>query len=187
MGRIKLSINNSIYTSEEDFEFDEQLKRELRYGFVTTHKDYFEQISKSLKNKDFGTARRLTHTIKSSAGLIHEITLAKLSEDLESQIIKGESPDKEVLADFEIEFNRILSEIGEKERVSVSVDELLEKGESLQLLDAVEPLIKSQNGDSLNMLDSIRKIPGSEELCENLETYDFDAALSILVNLRETL
>ena len=182
-----MTSNNDISTDINDREFDEQLKRELRYEFVKAHKDYFEQICKHLDDGDSDTARRLTHTIKSSAGLIHERTLSKLSENLESQIDGGGSPDKHVLVDFEKEFDRVINEIGEKERVSVSDDELLGKDESLQLLDTVEPLIKAQKGESLNMLDSLRKIPGSEEFCENLETYDFDAALSELINLRKTL
>ncbi|MCL2248248.1 MAG: Hpt domain-containing protein [Oscillospiraceae bacterium] len=181
--------NNSdgIFENVDDLEFDEQLKRELRYEFVKVHNNYYEQICENLDKRDFETAQRLTHTIKSSAGLIHELVLAKLSEDLESQIIEGNSPNKDTLIAFKNEFDRVITEIGVKERVLLTACELLGKDESLELLDIVEPLIIRQSGESLKMLDRLRKIPGSEELCENLDAYDFDNAISELMRLREIL
>jgi len=179
--------NNSAYENVYDLDFNEQLRHELRYEFVKTHKDYYEQICERLGSGDFKTAWRLTYTIKSSAGLICEPFLAKLSGDLVACIIKGDSPDECTLADFKNELDRVIAEIGVKKRILVSSDQLLGKDESFQLLNRVEPLIVNQNGEFLSMLESLRKIPGSEVLCENLESYNFDKALSELINLRETL
>jgi len=52
-----------------------------------------------------------------------------------------------------------------------------------KLLEELEPLLKSCDPDCLDFIDSLRLIPGSDELVMYMENFDFKSAAKVLKNL----
>ena len=182
-----MNYSHAANENIDDLQFDEQDRMELRYEFAKLHKGYYEEISQAYEMGDTELVRRLAHTLKSSAALIHESKLSELSKEIEQKLRNGVMPEIDFLASFRDEFIKVMADIGEKTLIPVKAEELLGEDEARRLLDMTEPMLKAKKVESIDMLEGLRKIFGSEDLCERLEYYEFDEALSELKKLRESL
>ena len=168
------------------------LQKELKVEFVKNNQTRFEEISGTLDEGDIITAHRLTHTLKSNAGLIGMSGLQKASADVEAALKNGVN-----LATRE-QMDLLQSELA-------STLDLLEpyaavKQEKVQpaaasytpekineLLDRLEPFLKSGNPECLKMIDELRVIPDSGELVRQIEDFYFSEAEKTLLGLRQKL
>jgi len=173
--------------SIDDFRNNVYVFGRLRTDFVKNHKNTFTDISRALNAGDTETAHILTHTLKGLAALIHENALAHIAKHLEQTLAKGEMPGTDQLSALEVELGRILADIGEGETAPVGDGEFLGKDEAVALLDMIEPLLTSHNVDCMNFLDTLYRVPGSNELYSHIEEFNFAAALESLRNLRKVL
>jgi predicted nuclease with TOPRIM domain len=58
--------------------------------------------------------------------------------------------------------------------------------EQIQVLfDKLEPMLENINPECVNLLDEIRIVPGTEELVNQIENYDFESAAIVLAGLKE--
>jgi hypothetical protein len=53
------------------------------------------------------------------------------------------------------------------------------------LFDKLESMLKNINPECVNLLDEIRIVPGTEELVNQIENYDFESATIVLAGLKE--
>jgi len=78
--------------------------------------------------------------------------------------------------------------IREQEQMRASSGgEALSDAEAKELLDKMIPLLEQSNPDSLDFVNDLRAIKGSDDMISQLEELDFDLALKSLHELRESL
>jgi len=63
----------------------------------------------------------------------------------------------------------------------------LGKDETVALLNELEPLLVFQNAQCIDLVDELRRIPESDELCGQVEDFDFAGALKILAGMKAAL
>jgi len=180
--------NYDINETADDFTFDEDdYLAEMRQEYVKEHKNYYIDICAGIETGDIETAARLAHTIKSSAAMIYEPALSEISAILEKLLMQGDIPDANTLKSFGDEFNKVLNNIGEVEQIVINEEDKLGIDESINLLNKVKPLVAEQSLECMDMLETLRRIPGSEEFCEKIRSYEFDEAVEELEKLLNSL
>ncbi|MCL2497061.1 MAG: ATP-binding protein [Symbiobacteriaceae bacterium] len=169
---------------------DTDIQRQLKADFVTSNRDKLSEIMSALDTSDIKLAHRLVHTLKSNAGLIGQVVLQKAAATVEVALKGGENrvtPEEMhalgiALGSALEELNPYLNEIKSLAPADTMVD--LDANTVRQLLEALEPLLKSGNPESLKMMGDIRSITGSGELLRQMEDYDFDAAGKELAKMK---
>ena len=166
----------------DDFLRNTDIVEKLRIDFAKSHKNTFLNISQALEAGDIKTAHRLAHTIKGSAGLIGENTLAQIAGSVEGLFKKGEASDSTQLSDLENELTQVLNSIKMPEPIQRSGNAA--KAYVRELLNKLEPLLKSHNIKCLDCLDELHTIPEAAILASQIEDYDFELAYKNLETLR---
>ncbi|MCL2856023.1 MAG: ATP-binding protein [Defluviitaleaceae bacterium] len=177
---------------------DAKLTKALIVSFVKDNSDFYERLELALKDRDTATAYRLAHTVKSSAGILGKIHLQKAAIELEASLKtdaqKGQSA-KEVTAStmrkLKMELNAVLEEL-----IPIYQEELCKQGERddsityttdeiREIIDQLEGMLKSRNASSVSMITKLASLPDAWELIEQIEAFDFKAALETLSGLKE--
>ncbi|MCL2222210.1 MAG: response regulator [Oscillospiraceae bacterium] len=162
---------------------DESVIEKLRDDFARGHKDALVTITQALNGGDTETAHRLAHIMKSSAALIGEKTLSQIAKDAEDSLRDKKTLSDTQLSDLENELNHVLDNITLPKLTEVKGD--MTKEEINELLDKLEPLLQSQNADSLKYIDELRRIPEAAELVKQMDDYDFELADKSMEALRQ--
>jgi HPt (histidine-containing phosphotransfer) domain-containing protein len=168
----------------DEFLKDNALLDNLQKAFITNHRNAAAQISQSLSTNDPETAHRTAHTLKSSAMLIHETHLAKLAGDIEDTLRDKKSLENSALPALEAELTRVLESIKTPEN---QPSENPPPENLTELFDKLEPLIKSRNPDTQELLGELNAIPQAAILAKQIEDYDFAPAAKSLEALRKLL
>jgi hypothetical protein len=61
----------------------------------------------------------------------------------------------------------------------------LDKEKACELIEKLEPLLKSGSPDCLTFIETLRTIPDSEELIEQMEDFEFRQAAATLAELKK--
>jgi len=172
--------------SKKNNEDDNKLQKRLQLTFVKDNQKKYQEIRDAIDNNDIKLANRLAHTLKSSAGLIGEPFLQNAAADVEAMLKDGNNNvTDEAWNALEHELNQVLKELEpllSKAQDAVP-DKILNASEALSLLNKLKPMLANMNPESINLLDEIRSIPGTEELAKHIEEFEFKPALEILCEL----
>ena len=165
---------------KSDILSDEELRRHLLNDFVKDNRSKIGEIKAALDINDIKLAHRLVHSLKNNAALIDKPILQKAAADMELSLRKGENLATQ--AQIDLLETELYSSLYETETLlklypstpkakapSVAYD----KEKSIKVLKSLEPLLKSGNPDSLNYLNDLYAIPGSEKLIEHMENFNF--------------
>jgi signal transduction histidine kinase/DNA-binding response OmpR family regulator len=183
----------SMGTGEKNtkIESDIEFQRSLQLLFVKGNQKKYEEIINALKAGDIELAHRLAHTLKSNAGQIGKILLQKAAAEVEQRLSKGNNTvTEEQLELLESELNMVLNEFSIllKEEAAAKSEEAavaaIEPEKARELLQKLEPLLKSGNPESLNFIKNLRAVPGSGQLIQQIEDFEFEAALRTLTGLK---
>ncbi|MCL2249486.1 MAG: response regulator [Oscillospiraceae bacterium] len=181
---LKASAENPAKKRDiHSFQTNPELLEKLRADFSRGHSDAFSKLLKQLDEGDIATAHRTAHTIKGAAGLIYENELLEAAFDVEQKLVMRRQPTKKELSALEQELERVLSDIGEVKAETIAESEMLSKAEALALLEKVTPLLLDRSADIVNMLDELRRIPGSDDLCRQIQDFDFASAHETAVGM----
>jgi len=170
-----------------DYQNNPKLVEELRFDFARRYKNIFNEILEAVNSSDTKMARLLTHTLKGSAGLIHESSLAQTAEHFEQKLLHDEMPTDAELSALESKLGNVLNNIGEPEANVPCDGETIDKDTITALFENLETSLLTQNLACLELLDEIRRIPGADTLCEQIKDFDFQLALKSLAALRSDL
>ena len=173
---------------------DTKLQKQLKADFVKDNQTKFDEIKNAVDVGDIKLAHRLAHTLKSNAGLIGKSKLQKIAADVEESLKGGENQaTEEQMNILRFELCAALDEMAsyhEKAtagRSATGATAEYDAEKARELIEKLEPLLRSGNPECLNLVDDLRSIPGSEELIQQIEDFYFSAASELLNQLKEKL
>jgi CheY-like chemotaxis protein len=195
---LKPASRDSVDAQDIDSLSEEKLIMKLIHSFVRNNKNKFSQITSAIDSGDIKLAHRLAHTLKGNAGMLGKIPLQKVAEEMENLLKDGENRvNPFIMGVFETELDAVLSEysmlIAEEAALSCEGKPPAAKHEPLQVdrekaRKLFEDLGICLDGGSLECLDLIgelRKIPNTGELIQQMEFFEFNAAMETLARLKE--
>ena len=176
--------------TDSPIETDAEFRKKLQKMFLNGNRNKYSEIIKALENNDVKLAHRLAHTLKGNAGQIGKTSLQKAAADVENglkdekNLVTGKQ-----LKILENELNGVLNELapllGEPSSLPASQTKSLEKQAALELFEKLEPMLKTNNSGSINFIDTLRLIPESEKLIQQIEDFDFEDAFVTLGELKK--
>ena len=169
----------------------EKLQKELMADFAKDNQNSFDEFLQALKSGDIKLAHRISHTLKSNAALFGKFKLQKAAANVEL-ILKTDknSLTQEHLEILKTELNAVLKEFEPLLKESLKPaesDKVIDKEKIRAMLDQLEPLLRSGNPNSLDFVEDLRSVPGSEKLMEQIEDFDFKPAVGTLAKLKEAI
>jgi len=178
-----------IDAADESDDIDDELKQVLVDRFIKSHRHIYNELVSCIHQGDLQTAHRLVHTLRSSAGLISEDALSKASGEIEDLLRNEELPSDAQLLAFEKELSRVLNNLvrlsGARSQAPEQTHPLQSSETIVQILNELKPLLQSQSVDCINFLPELRRIPEAAILVNQIEDFDYRAALSSLESLKQ--
>jgi signal transduction histidine kinase/DNA-binding response OmpR family regulator len=173
-------------------EEDSEMRRMAQLIFVKDNQKKFDEIANAIKTNDFKLAHILAHSLKSNAGQIGKTRLQAIAADLELTLKNEKKPPAdEKLKNLETELNIVLNELAplleesEAHHKVSSTKEHLDPAQARELIEKLEPLLKTGNPDGLRLIGDLQALPGSELLIQQIEDFDFEAALLTLAESKK--
>jgi signal transduction histidine kinase/DNA-binding response OmpR family regulator len=169
------------------------LRQKLINNFVRDNRGKMSEIERALESENMQLAHRLVHTLKGTAGQLGKSLLQQVAAEIEHLLKEGKWVAPNQMARLEMELDAVLAVftplvVDENFTApSEGVIRNLDKDASLALLAELEPLLASGNPECRKLVGRLRRLPGAEELLQQMEDLDFDAAMVALVELRKQL
>jgi len=167
---------------------EKDLKQMLIDIFVKTNQNIYEEIDEAIKSENIELAFRLSHSLKANAAQLDKKALQQAAETIEASLKNEENNvSSEDMATLKEELDAVLTELTPLVSVAeipAAIEQLGSEDASI-LLDELEPYLKRGNPECLPFVDKLRAIPGSEEMIEYMESYDFSKAAEALTKLRK--
>ena len=177
---------------------DSDLYNQLLRSFLRDHNDDMRAIRNAFNSGDALTARRIVHTLKSTAALIGALELHAKAAALEKIISETQNCGDDELKKLDGLLEAVLSELrgpefivpktGEKTGETGSADaETLKKAEAL--IAELYPLLETGNTKCLDYTGQIRETlapiyPQADSLADEIEDFNFAEALQVLNVMR---
>ena len=163
---------------------DPKVIQKLRTDFAKVHGGAMQTLQDSLDQGDIATAHRMAHSLKGLAGLINEPALANCTREIELILARGEALCPILLDGAAKELARVVADIrtteiqAQIERSKASQpSQTLDRATAQALLQQLHPMLQSRNMAAIDMVDQLRKIPGTKTLIEEIQSFAFAKAL----------
>jgi len=179
----------TINLLDADLEFQKILQK----FFVKNYQKKYEEIINALETGDIKLAHRLAHTLKGNAGQLGKKNLQQAAADVEKQIKDGKNlVSEEQLKILKNELDIVLNELSPLLEESAAKPEAgkmtpLEPKKARELIEELEPMLRMGSPESRKFLDSLRRIPESGELIQQIDDFDFETAAVTLARLKEKM
>jgi CheY-like chemotaxis protein len=178
---------------------DDELRRKLTVNFVKDNQNKFNEIKDALNKGDIKLAHRLAHTLKSNAAFLGKILLQQTAANIEDQLKDGQnnvSPQN--LAALETELKAALLQLSSEIEMNPAhqTDEVstpnvqteqVNAEFTKELFEKLETMLDMGNLECRNLIDSLRRIPQTEKLIQQIDDLDFREALVTLGELRKNV
>jgi len=172
-------VNNCRNTSE--------LENRLRQDFALRQKNTVHEICRALDAGNLNKAHLLTHSLKGLAGLIHENVLMQISAIVEQILINGDIPHESLMVELECELERVLEGIKGSSVIYAQSGVDFNPTEAIDLLNTIQPLLKTRNADCQKYISELIKIPETAVLVKLIEEWEFSQAEQVLEMLKDIL
>jgi CheY-like chemotaxis protein len=178
-------------TQDTDLRAEEKLRIKLINNFVRNNKTIYNEITKAIDEGDIKLAHRLVHTLKGNAGILGKTRLQKAAQNAENLLInEKDRTDQFTMEAVKTELDAVIKEF------EPLVDESWLNGEAVPsepfdrekaqvLFEELEVLLDGGDLECLRLIDSLRRIPGSTGLIQQLEYFEFDAAMKTLAQIKK--
>jgi len=182
-------VSVSVVDESSQIKDNNILENKLQLKFASDNQNKFAEIAEALDAGDISLAHRLAHTLKGNAGQIGKTALQKIAAEIEALLKDGNIPAKEQMGYLENEIAAALVELKPllAKPANRAASDIINADQARMLLEQLEPMLKSFNSESLNLIDKIHAIPGAEELARQIEDYDFESATQTLAELKKGL
>ena len=177
----ELSVDENEMTKEE-------LKKHLQDRFLKNNKTKYDEITRAISSDDTDLARRLAHTLRGNAGFIGEIELQKAAAAVEDFLKDALVPvPQDAMEVLKTELTCVLGRLQElfSESQTPKVVQQLNKEQVLELLNKLEPMVKTRETGCYDFLDDLRGVEGAIELAQHIENFDFKLAAGALEELKK--
>ncbi|MCL2696447.1 MAG: ATP-binding protein [Oscillospiraceae bacterium] len=186
--RVLLKYLNPVSTGLiDEHDNNGELQKKLRINFAKNNRTTHNDIADAFKAGDTKLAHRLAHTLKGNAGLINMPELQKAASEVEFLLKFGTASIWESkMGLLHSELERVLSELApmlNSSEQDTLVKQTLNVEQALALFEELEPMLENINPQCVNLLNEIRKIPGTEKLVQQIENYEFEIAAATLAEL----
>ncbi|MDR2543030.1 MAG: transporter substrate-binding domain-containing protein [Treponema sp.] len=173
--------------SMDDYEENEELQKKLRINFLKNNQNVHNEISNAVASGDLKLAHRLAHSLKGNAGLIGKVGLKNAAAEIENLL--REKVDSVWENKMNILKNELMSVLEELKPLLEEPEQQVElqpldTEQALALFEKLEPMLENNNPESMNLLDTLRAVPGAGELVRQIEDFDFESAIKTLVELK---
>ena len=174
-------------------EADMEFQRSLQRLFVRNNQHKYQEIITALEKGDIKTAHRLVHTLKSNAGQLGRILLQQVAADVEQGLKEGNNMvSSDQLTVLETELSIVLHEFSSLIEALPADPEMeappeLGHEQIVELFADLEPLLKGGNPECLNLVKRLRSVPYSRKLIQQMDDFDFEAAVVTLAELKKEL
>ena len=178
---------NISSVSELNFQKDDnKILDQLKSIFVTDHRTTIAEIIEAINTGDYKIAHRLTHTLKGNAGMIGASQLQQAAARVENMLANGGNPvESDQMKLLETELNSVLDEYAPLlNKPAAATSHKLTNEQALDLLEQLELMLKNRNPECVNLLESLRELPGTEKLAQQIEEYDFKPAAETINELK---
>jgi signal transduction histidine kinase/CheY-like chemotaxis protein len=177
---------------------DETLYRQMLINFNTDHASDDQLTARALETGDAAEARRLAHTLKSTAALIGAGQLHQAAQSVEKLLSDGGAADisDQPLRDLSAALKAVIHKVRplivkEQSPVNHKTD-LSDKTKALDLIETLEPLLEAGNTRSLELLDTIDELllPWSDDgpiLINQIQDFDFNNAAHTLKDIKQQI
>ena len=164
---------------------DTSLRQKLIKVFLKDGSNKGKLIREAVESKNFILAHRLAHTLKGNAAQINAKSVQIAAYNIEKKLASGDKTvPEEMLVTLETGLNYVLREM---ENELIPEPERKQKSDvnAHELFDAIGNLLLDRDSACLKHVDALHSIPGSEELIEQMENFDFKLAYKTLSELRK--
>ncbi|MDR1488976.1 MAG: response regulator [Desulfovibrio sp.] len=183
---------------------DEILYQRLLEDFVARHAEDAEKIREAVETGDKTTAHRIAHTLKSTAAIIGAADLSIAAEAVEKSL--SGQPFALIPEDLDMlaaechavqnaigqDMIRLDAQTGRQTAAAFEDATVPDRERALELLDKLEPLLKSGNASCLELIGAIQEILGPfesecQELAKLMDDFDFSEAAERLAAIRKKI
>ena len=173
--------------SIHDYLNQQGLSDKLRQDFAKTQQETVSDLTLALARGEFKTARRLAHNLHNFAGLMGEAELAHTAKAIELALAGGQPPPPYQLDKLEELHQQVLAGITPVAIPEASASPPLTTEAALAILNQLIPLLQRGDVAVLDMLTSLRQVPESEYLQQQIADFEFAQALDHLQVLIQNL
>ena len=164
----------------------ERLQKRLQIDFVKNNQTKMNELVEALDKNDIKLAHRLAHNLKSAAGQIGKTNLQNAAAVVEWTLKDGKNlATIDEINHLEVELNVVLNDLSSLIEDNNSVAKPLDKQHIKIFFEKLEHLLQSNDTECINLLDTLRLVPGSELLAEQVESFNFKEAISTLRELKK--
>jgi len=174
---------------EDEDDSNIEMQKKMQINFVKNNQNIHIEIEKAVKDGDTKLAHRLAHTLKGNAGMIGKTELQKAAAEVEALLKEGiASIWKNKMNLLKTELEQVLSELRpliNESSAGSPAPLILDKEQALILFKKLQPMLENINPQCVDLLAEIRAIPEAEELAQQIENYEFEAAAVTLAELKK--
>jgi CheY-like chemotaxis protein len=188
-----LKYFNPVNWHKEDLimqrQSDDELNEKLKSSFLKNNQCKFDEIIDAMNAGDIKLAYRLVHTLKSNAGQLKKTKLQQIAKEVEHNLKNEENNvTPEQMETLKTELDKTLTEL--KAQISTSDGSqppagTLNSEAARELLKELLPMLEESNPECMEYINRLRLIPGSEELIQQIENFNFEQALALAVALNK--
>jgi len=164
--------------------------KSIKTNFVRSNQTIYDDIASAIGSGDIKLAHRLTHTLKTNSGQIGKKELQAAAARVEASLSSEKAiPGKKEMKVLKKELSSVLNDLApllNETRVINNTDPI-DVDKALELLNTLEPMLKSNNTSCLKLVDELYRIPESEELITKIQGFRFTEAHTLLEKLRKDL
>ncbi|MCL2008301.1 MAG: transporter substrate-binding domain-containing protein [Treponema sp.] len=167
---------------------NKELQRKLKENFLKNNYNVYTRIKDAAAAGDIKQAHRLAHSLKGNAGLIGKNNLRDAAAEVEEQLANlAVSVWESKMKILKVELDCVLEELN-RDKIN-TMDEsdnnlIKDRDHILSLFERLQPLLENDSTDSIDLLDEIRRISGTEELAKQIDEFDFMSAAGTLEKLK---
>jgi len=190
-----IPINTGNAQMNAKAESQKEFNKKIQLLFIRDNKDRYKEIIKALEEGNVKEAHRHAHTLKSNAAQIGKTLLQEIAGNVELNLKGGVNQVTEKQFQIlETELNAVLLELQpllEEYEAQSKADNHevppLDPKKTREIFEELEPLLKSGNSECLNFMNILNNVPGSKNLLQYIEDFEFEKAFNELKALKEKI
>ena len=168
-------------------DFEDEIMQNFRINFGKSNRNKYAEIVAAIESGDIKLAHRMAHSLKGNAGQVGEKNLAAIAATVEKVLKYGQLPSTIMMRELENELNLVCEQIlpliekAEAKDIMEQTNQPSLSDEQIQnLLKDLKPLVENKSTASLKYLAELKRIPGTEELVNAIDDFDFGTAITII-------